>query len=204
MKQWLGTAVIGWLVGICAPGCTRGAGTTAPPTDPKTLAAAAAAMKDILDVGDVVRIEVFGEKELTGNFQVSDAGTIDYPLVGRVDAKGMTPPELADLLKRRLANGYLRNPSVNVFPRNFNKKKRVFVWGQVQKAGTFNYVNAMSLIEAITLAGGLTPLANKDGVTVTRVDNGKSNTVNVPVGDSASASYRLQPGDVIFVPERIF
>lgn len=181
--------------------CT-GCGTTNSPAQPQDVRALSTKME--LDTGDVVTVEVYGEKELSGKFQVSEQGTIDYPLVGRIRVLGMAPPVLADTLRTKLAEGYLKNPNVNVFVEGYNNKKRIVVWGQVQKAGTFNYVNDMSIIEAITLAGGLTPLARKSAVTVTRVEaDGKSKTYTVNVNDGSAGNYRLKAGDIIFVPESI-
>ncbi len=156
--------------------------------------------------GDVFSVEVFGEKDLSGKFRVSAAGTIDYPLVGRVKVEEMTPPQVADLLRQKLSKGYLKDPHVSVFVETFQSKK-VSVFGQVQKPGTFNYVDNMSIVEGITLAGGFTPLASKNEITVTRVLRGKSMKFMIPVediGEGKASNYLLRPGDIIFVPERVF
>jgi len=159
-----------------------------------------------LGVGDVFSVQVFGEKDLSNKFQVSAKGTIDYPLVGSVKVVGLTPPQIAALLRKGLANGYVKDPSVSVFVDSYNSKK-ISVFGQVSKPGTFNYVDNMSIIEAITLAGGFTPIASKNKITVTRVTNGKSRRLTVPVediGEGRASNYLLRPGDIVFVPERIF
>ena len=160
--------------------------------------------RPIVDSGDTLLVEVFGEEDLSGKFQVSDQGTIDYPLVGRLKVGGLTPPQVSSLIRTKLADGYLKNPHVRVFAEDYQGKKKVFVWGQVRKSGTFNYTSGMRLIEALTLAGGLTPMANRDDITVTRNVNGKIVRHEVPMGEPSSATYELRPGDVIFVPERVF
>lgn len=157
-----------------------------------------------VEPGDVLEIEVFGEKSLSGKFQVSDAGTIDYPLVGRVKVAGGTPPAVAKDLRERLADGYLRNPHVAVFAEGYAAKKQVYVWGEVRKSGAFKYTGNMTIIRAITLAEGLTPLADKNGITLTRIVDGKEKQYTVPMGDGQSSNQRLKPGDVVFVPERVF
>lgn len=162
------------------------------------------AHKLALEAGDNLFVDVFGEKDLSGKFQVSEQGTIDYPLVGRLEVAGLTPPQVATLLSKKLADGYLKSPQVRVLAEGYQSKKKVYVWGQVTKSGTFNYTGGMTLIEALTLAGGLTPLANRDGVTVARTEDGKIKKYRLPMDEPASASYRLKPGDVIFVPERVF
>jgi polysaccharide biosynthesis/export protein len=159
-----------------------------------------------LGPGDVFVVDVFGEKDLSGKFRISAVGTIDYPFAGRIQVAGMTPPDVASLLKKKLADGYLKDPSVSVFVESYNSKK-ISVFGQVQKPGTFNYMNNMSIIEAITLAGGFTPLASKNDISVTRVENGKSRRFTVPVeeiGEGKAMNYLLTPGDIVFIPERMF
>jgi polysaccharide export outer membrane protein len=159
-----------------------------------------------LGPGDVFVVEVFGEKELSGKYRVAANGTIDYPLLKNVKVGGMTPTEVAAMLRKRLAQGYLKDPSVSVFVETYNSKK-ISVLGQVSKPGTFNYMNNMSIIEAITLAGGFTPIASKNDVTVTRTENGKTRRFLVPVddvGEGRAANYLLRPGDIVQVPERIF
>jgi protein involved in polysaccharide export with SLBB domain len=159
-----------------------------------------------LSPGDVFVVEVFGEKDLSGKFRVSSKGTIDYPFAGTVTVAGMTPPEVAAMLRRKLAAGYLKEPSVSVFVEAYQSKK-ISVFGQVARPGTFNYMSNMSIIEAITLAGGFTPIASKNDITVTRVEQGQSRRFSVPVqeiGEGKAANYLLRPGDVVFVPERIF
>jgi len=157
-----------------------------------------------MEAGDVLEIEVFGEKSLSGKFQVSDEGTIDYPLVGRVKVAGLSPPDVAQALRQRLADGYLKKPHVAVFAEGYASKRQVYVWGEVRKSGAFKCTGNMTIIRAITLAEGLTPLADKNGITLTRTINGKPRQYTVPMGDGQSANQRLQPGDVVFVPERVF
>jgi protein involved in polysaccharide export with SLBB domain len=180
-------------------GCPHNKPTQLPPT----LTANADADTE-LSPGDVFLVDVFGEKDLSGKFRVSAQGTIDYPFAGRIKVTGLTPPEVASLLRDKLANGYLKDPNVSVFVETYQSKK-ISVFGQVQKPGTFNYMSNMSIVEAITLAGGFTPIANKNAITVTRLENGKSNRFVVPVedvGEGKAANYLLKPGDIVFVPER--
>jgi len=160
-----------------------------------------------LGPGDVFQVSVFGEKDLSGKFRISTDGTLDYPLVGTVKVAGLRPPEAASLIQAKLANGYLKHPHVSVFVERYSSKK-ISVFGAVRKPGTFNYVNNMSIIEAITMAGGFTPLASKNSIRLTRSGkHGKTSKFTLPVndiGEGRAANYLLVPGDVIFVPERIF
>ncbi len=159
-----------------------------------------------LGPGDVFDVFVFGEKDLTGRYRVSAAGTIEYPLLGIVKVGGLTPPQVAQELRKQLGLGYLKNPHVSVFVQSFESKK-ISVFGQVKRPGTFNYVNNMTIIEAITLAGGFTQMASKNQILVTRVEGGKSRKFVLPVadiGEGRVANYMLVPGDIVFIPERVF
>lgn len=162
---------------------------------------------DALGSGDVVQIRVFREKDLEGSYRVSDDGTIDFPLIGAVKLVGRQPEEVATEIRGRLADGYLVDPQVSVFVAE-RKSQKVHVLGQVNKAGTFGFESGMSIVQAITNAGGFTKLASQNRVTVTRIaPTGDKVTFNVKVGDIGSgqaANFQLNPGDIIFVPEAIF
>ena len=171
---------------------------------PKLPPKSAAPVKTTLSSGDEMQIQVFGEKDLTGKFQVSDDGTIDYPLVGRLAVKDLTPPQVATLIRKKLAAGLIRDPHVSVFVQDYKNKRNVVVWGQVKSPGTYNYVEGMTIINGLTKAGGLTALANETSISITRLVNGKSKTFTIAVREGDAANYPLKGGDVVFVPERIF
>ncbi len=162
------------------------------------------APKVAVSAGDVLQIQVFGEKDLTGKYQVSDSGTIDFPLIGRIKVADLTPPAVVKRLRTRLADGYLKNPHVSVFAEGYQNKKSIYVWGQVRRSGAFQFTSQMLLIKALTLAGGLTPMANKKAIVVTRVEKGKRTRYATPMNRGQSANFTLRPGDVVFVPERVF
>jgi len=159
-----------------------------------------------LGVNDVFEVRVFGEKELSGVYRVASDGRVDYPLCGSVKIGGLGASAVASALRDCLSEGYLKNPQVSVFIKEYNSKK-VFVLGQVEKPGTFTYEEHMSVVEAITRAGGLTRLAAKNQVVVNRVVEGKEQRLRVPVEDISlglAPNFNLQPGDIIFVPESFF
>lgn len=159
----------------------------------------------ILGPGDVFEVTVYQEKDLSGIYRVTPSGTIDFPLVGVVSVEGLSPAELADRLRDGLRQGYLRNPSVNVFVKEFNSKK-VFVLGEVQKPGTFRYEESMNIVQAITLAGGFSSRASKNSTVVTRVEGSSELRIGVPVEDISEGrapNFLLMPGDIVFVPESV-
>jgi protein involved in polysaccharide export with SLBB domain len=159
-----------------------------------------------LGSGDLVEVRVFQEPDLSGAYRLSPEGTIDFPLCGKVTLASRTSSESADVLTTCLANGYLRRPQVTVLVREFTSKK-IFVFGEVQKPGTFSFDENMSVIQAITLAGGFTKLASKNNTNVTRLVEGREVKIRVPVEDigvGREKNFPLQPGDIVFVPESLF
>ena len=156
-----------------------------------------------LGAADVVEVRVYEEKELTGLFRLSSDGTFQYPLVGQVQAAGLTPGQLSDQLTEKLKQGFLRNPQVTVFVKELNSKK-VFVLGEVARPGTFLYEDNMTIVQAISMAGGFKDLADKNHTILTRVVEGVEKKFTVPVegiGMGREQNVHLQPGDIVFVPE---
>jgi len=157
--------------------------------------------------GDVFTVRVFGEPELSADYRVDSDGTIDYPLIGKVRVEGKRPSQIAAEIAFRLRDGkFLRNPQVSVFVKEYTSKT-IQVLGQVQKPGRYPYYDNMTAVEALSLAGGFTPLAWRDRATLTRTRNGKQVTEEIRLGEMVSGRERnivLQPGDRINVPERPF
>lgn len=159
-----------------------------------------------LGSGDLLEVRVYQENDLSGAFRVSPEGLIDYPLCGKVSVLNMTSSQAADAIIQCLKNGFLKNPQVTVLVREYTSKK-IFVLGEISKPGTFPYEENMSIIQAVTLAGGFTKLAQKNGTSVTRLVSGQETRVRVPVADieqGREKNFQLQPGDIVFVPESFF
>lgn len=160
-----------------------------------------------LGAGDVFDVRVFGEEELSQTFRAASDGSINFPLLGTVVVVGLTPSEVSHKLESGLREQqYLKNPQVSVFVKEY-KSKKVSVLGQVKKPGTLQYEDGMSIVEAIAAAGGFNSLARGNDTTVTRVIGGKKRRFHIPVksiGEGRVANFVLQPGDIIFVPKRVF
>jgi protein involved in polysaccharide export with SLBB domain len=160
-----------------------------------------------LVAGDTFEVRVYGEKELSGNYRVAQDGTIDFPLVGRVEVEGKEATEVADEIRNRLRDGQiLRDPQVSVLVSSF-ASKRISVMGAVSKPGSFPMTSGLTLVEAISLAGGFTPLASENDTLVTRRRDGKLHRFRVPakqVTEGRADDFALQAGDIIYVPERLF
>lgn len=164
------------------------------------------ASSSTLGPGDLVEIRVFEEKELSDVWRLSSEGLIDYPLCGKVSLLGLDQTQAAEVLKKCLAAGFIKRPQVSVVVREYNSKK-VFVIGEVNKPGTFPFEDNMTIIQAITLAGGFTKLAAQNSTSVTRIVEGQERKIRVPVqeiGTGREKNFALLPGDIIFVPESFF
>ena len=194
------TAALSLLVAGCAgPGGGR-AGTSAEP------AVTAGLPASTLGPNDIFEVRVYQEPELSGLYQVGPQGDIMFPLCKRVTVSGLTANGAAEKLRACLSEGYLRSPQVSVLVKEFNSRK-IFVFGEVQKPGTFAFEDGMSVVQALTLAGGFTKQAAPNSTSVTRHVDGQEVKVKVNVQDIAlgkSANFKLEPGDIVFVPESMF
>jgi polysaccharide export outer membrane protein len=148
-----------------------------------------------LGTGDKVRITVFGEKDLSGDFDVNDQGVAALPLIGPTKLAGKTISEAETQITASYAKDYLVNPRVNVEVLNY---RPFFILGEVKNPGSYPYVNGMTVVNAVALAGGYTPRAKRDHVMVKRA--AKAVAGEQEVGEDAV----ILPGDVIRVPERFF
>ena len=148
-----------------------------------------------LDAGDKLRVVVYGQEGLTNTYAIDAAGSITMPLIGAVPARGRTPAGLAAEITAKLRNGYIRDPSVAV---EIESYRPFFILGEVQAPGQYPYVPNMTVESAVAIAGGFTPRAKRNMVTVTHTDAGGSGRYVVPLGTS------LSPGDTVFVGERWF
>lgn len=159
-----------------------------------------------LGPGDVFEVRVFRQDDMTGTYSVSAEGTISFPLVGTIQVQGKTPAEVERALRERLADGYLRNPQVSVLVKEY-KSKKISVFGEVRKPGTLTYAEGMTVVEAVAQAGGFTDMARKNAVTVTRSIGGEKTKFTVPVqdiGKGTANNFYVRPGDVVFVPRRLW
>jgi polysaccharide export outer membrane protein len=148
-----------------------------------------------LDAGDRLRIVVYGQEGLTNTYAIDAGGSITMPLIGAVRARGLTPAGLAAEITGKLRNGYIREPSVAV---EIEAYRPFFILGEVAAPGQYPYVPNMSVESAVAIAGGFSPRAKRDRVTLTHTDAGGSVRVVVPLGTPIS------PGDTVLVGERWF
>jgi len=148
-----------------------------------------------LDAGDKLRVVVYGQEGLTNTYAIDAGGSITMPLIGSVPARGRTPAGLASEITGKLRNGYIRDPSVAV---EIEAYRPFFILGEVAAPGQYPYVPNMSVESAVAIAGGFSPRARRDRVTLTHTDGSGSMRVVVPMGTA------LSPGDTVLVGERWF
>jgi polysaccharide export outer membrane protein len=157
--------------------------------------------------GDIFTMEIVGEKELPQEYQVASDGSVDLPYLERLTVEGLEPQQIQALVTERLVAAEIyQNPSVVVRVEEYNSK-RVTVLGQVQKPGSFPLTPGLTLVQAVSLAGGLNSIANRDKVKLTRKTAEGSQTVVLSfqaITDGRSPDIPLQAGDSIYVHERVF
>jgi polysaccharide export outer membrane protein len=147
-----------------------------------------------LGAGDQLRITVFGQADLTGQFEVSNDGRIAFPLIGEVRAAELTPRELEMAITAKLKPDYLKDPQLSVEVVNY---RPFYIIGEVKNPGSYAYVGGMRVVNAVAMAGGYTYRAKENNLLITRAGG---NGVKEP----ADQNTTVRPGDVIEVPERFF
>lgn len=144
---------------------------------------------------------------MSGDHQVAPNGTINFPLLGAVKVDGLEPTEVATELENELRDrDLLRNPNVSVYVREY-ASKRISVVGAVANPGAFPLQPGMTVVQAISMAGGFSSLADRDGTVVTRRIGDETVRYRVPVERvtrGQAEDIEVAAGDIIFVPERLF
>jgi polysaccharide export outer membrane protein len=159
-----------------------------------------------LGPSDKFVIRVHEEKELSGEYTVSSDGTINYPHIGRINVDSMTCGEVERTITEGLADGYLRKPSVSCSILEYNSKK-IFVFGEVKKPGSYPYDTNLTIVDAFALAEGFTERANSNDTKLTRKINAVEVQVRVPMQEIVEGrrkNLKLLPGDIVFVPESAY
>ncbi|TWB23618.1 protein involved in polysaccharide export with SLBB domain [Nitrospirillum amazonense] len=149
-----------------------------------------------LGPGDRVRITVFGQQDLSGEYAVDGTGTLSFPLVGQVHAGSLTAGQLGKALEGSLSPNYIKNPHVSVEVLSY---RPFYILGEVKTPGSYAYVSGMTVLNAVALAGGFTYRARDDDFRLQRTAKDGSKTQV-----DAEPTTPVQPGDVITVRERYF
>lgn len=191
-------AIAGVLLALGSWSACRG-----PQLVPVSAAAPDGGNPNTLGSNDMLEVRVYQEPDSSGVYRVGPDGSVNFPLCGRVKVEGLTANAAADALTECLKAGFIRRPQVNTMVKEFNSKK-VFVFGEVTRPGAFPYEEGMTIIHAVSQAGGFAKTAAKNGVTITRAVDGVETRLPVKVEDIVQGREKnvpVYPGDIIFVPE---
>lgn len=190
-----------------SPAAGANGGAASPTVETRLPAPIGERREHILQPGDDVRLEVFREPELSGQFRLSPDGEIRHPLLGTVPLKGLSVSAAEEMIRTALAEKYLVNPRV-LLKLESTTATQIMVLGEVKNPGiiTMPYGERLTLLEAIVRAGGFTPKAAPNRTTIVRRVDGKQTTLRVRVADMLSGrggarDIPLEPNDVITVPE---
>lgn len=176
----------------CAVPATEAAAPVASapaPTAPTTEAAYR------LGSGDKIKLTVFGEPELTGEFEVSGSGVLSLPLIGEIQAIGLSTTQLQNSVAAVLRQGYLNDPRVSVEVLNY---RPYYILGEVTRAGEYPYSSGLTVMNAVAKANGFTYRADTRSVYIKRAGE------NVERKVSLTAATAVQPGDTVRIGERLF
>jgi polysaccharide biosynthesis/export protein len=150
-----------------------------------------------LSAGDKVKVTVFDEKSLSGEYKVGDAGDLAFPLIEKIDANGKTPEQIAGIIADRLRDGgYVLSPRVSVEVLEY---RPFFILGEVAKPGEYAYTTKLTLEQAVAKAGGYTPRADRKIIQLKRQDWPTARRVKLE-----GPALKIAPGDTITVQESFF
>jgi polysaccharide export outer membrane protein len=148
-----------------------------------------------LGSGDVIKISVFEEPELSGEFQIDGANTVKIPLIGEIEAGGKTVREAAGTIEEELREGFLRNPQVSIEVVSF---RPYYILGEVRSPGSYPFKEGINVLNAVAIAGGFTYRAENDRVKIVRPGSEDPRLLVTGV------HTQIFPGDTIYVEEKIF
>ncbi|MEY3760426.1 MAG: hypothetical protein RIR39_1917 [Pseudomonadota bacterium] len=145
--------------------------------------------------GDLLKITIFNQEELSGEYLINGAGQIALPLIGDINAKDITVKQVEQGIANKLKPDYLLNPRVNVQVLNY---RPFYILGEVKEPQSYPYVDGMTYLNAVAIAGGFTYRAKEDHVMVVRMKDPKKTQIRLNMDE------RVMPGDVIHIEERFF
>lgn len=196
MRNWLSTALLGLVLTLTVAACgsapMAAVGLAETPVDPSVVRTVP---EYRLGAADKVRVNVYGEEALTGEFIVGGSGRISMPLIGEVQAAGLTITEFQTEIAEALKKGYINEPRVSAEVLNY---RPFYILGEVNKPGEYPYTNNLTVLNAVATAEGFTYRANTRQVYIKRADG---------TGEQAyplTTATQVAPGDTIRIGERFF
>jgi protein involved in polysaccharide export with SLBB domain len=183
------------VIGLQVAGCYTDYGPVVVPSEPVALASASASGSTRVQVGDRIKVTVYGEDNLNGVYDVDSAGNVSLPLAGTVRAAGHSKRDLEREITRRYRSDFLQDPKVTV---DLASSRPFYVMGEAEKPGEYPYRNGLTVISAIATAGGATYRASRSHVLIQHP--GQEVWVEYPLAPQVPVG----PGDIIRLPERYF
>jgi polysaccharide export outer membrane protein len=191
MTRLLRSGRIAALLAVVLAGCAQGGLSV----EPAASGAAQVAEEYRLGVADKVRVTVFGEEALTGDFLVGGNGRVSLPLIGETAAAGLTISEFQDEVSEALKQGYITHPRVSAEVLNY---RPFYILGEVKNPGAYPFTNDLTVLNAVATAGGFTYRADMRRVSIKRGSGPADGAVPL------TPSTRVEPGDTIRIRERLF
>jgi len=180
------------LVAACAQGAISGGAPVGDALDPGVVRAVP---EYRLGAADKLRVNVFGEEALTGEFIVSGSGKVSLPLIGEVQASGMTIAQFQEEIAEALRQGYIKEPRVSAEVLNY---RPFYILGEVNKPGEYPYTSSLTVLNAVATAEGFTYRADTRRVFIKRADSSGEQTFPL------TTATQVAPGDTIRIGERFF
>lgn len=181
------------LVGACAQGAIGGGDLSTP--DAFDTGAVRAVPEYRLGAADKLRVNVFGEEALTGEFIVGGSGKVSLPLIGEVQAAGLTIGQFQEEIAQALRQGYINEPRVSAEVLNY---RPFYILGEVNKPGEYPYTNNLTVLNAVATAEGFSYRADTRRVFIKRADASGEQTFPL------TTATQVAPGDTIRIGERFF
>lgn len=183
------------IVSLLMAACAQGGPVPAYSADQPNLSSAPPDLEYLLGPRDKLRIIVYGEEGLSGEFFVSGGGKVSFPLIGEVQAAGLTVQAFQNGLQDALRRGYLKDPRVSAEVLTY---RPYYILGEVNKPGEYTYSNGLNVLNAVATAGGFTYRAQQNRVYIRRAQEASERAYPL------TSELRVSPGDTIRIGERFF
>jgi polysaccharide export outer membrane protein len=158
-------------------------------------------------IGDILEITVVGHNDLDSTVAVAPDGTISFPLIGTVEVKGKPITEINSLIENTLKDGYIKYPQVATSLKE-SKSKKFYIYGEVVSPGSYQYTDDVTVLKAVTMAGGLTRFGSESNIKILKSNGGakgyeitRVNLKDITRGGDKAKDVVIEPGDVIIVSE---
>jgi polysaccharide export outer membrane protein len=182
-------------IALCVGACSNGPNRQPVSAEELQSMTAASAATPLLQRGDKIRVTVYGEDKIGGDYEIDPGGFVTLPLTGPLQAAGLTRIAFQRVLTQKLRSEYLKNPQVSIDVVAF---RPIYVMGEVERPGEYPFKGGLNIVSATALAGGVTYRGNRSTVLIQHSDE------TAPKEYPLVSTVPIFPGDIIQVPERFF